>query len=150
MVNELDYAKFVATRRSVPAEDSNVEKRNFTRVDFTIHARLTIDGGTFDGEVGNISLRGIFIRNIAAIPIGTQADISISLSSIQPDIAINIQAVAVRSTAEGTGFEFCRVDVESFTHLRNIVSYASSDENIMEEFVTYLDHKLHEDEQKDS
>ena len=126
-----------------------MEKRNFTRVDFTIHARLTVDGRTFDGEVGNISLRGIFIRNLTTVPVGTEADITISLSSVQPDIAINIVAVAVRSAEEGTGFEFSKVDVESFTHLRNIVSYASCDENIMEEFVTYLDHKLHGDQEKE-
>ena len=124
-----------------------MEKRNFTRVGFTICAHLTIDGKTVEGEVGNISLRGIFIKGLSGVSVGTPAEINIGLSSIQPEIAINIQAMAVRSVAEGTGFEFSKVDVESFTHLRNIVSYASCDENIMEEFVSYLDHKLHEKEE---
>lgn len=125
------------------------EKRNFTRVDFTIHATVASEGRTLSGEVENISLRGVFIKHIH-LPINSVATIGIRLDAGKPDVVIRAEAVAVRSVEEGTGFEFNRIDVDSFIHLRKIVSYAICDgDTIIGEFASYIDHKLQEEEQEE-
>lgn len=122
------------------------EKRNFTRVDFKIHATVAFQGRTLSGEVENISLRGAFIRNVC-VPLHSTAKIGIRLDSGIPDVVIRADAVAVRSVEEGTGFEFNRIDVDSFTHLRKIVSYAVCDgDAVIGEFASYIDHRLQEEE----
>jgi hypothetical protein len=125
-------------------EVTRMDNRRFTRVGFTINASITIEGTTFTAEVENLSLHGLFVKNDRHIPLGTRADIAISLTGIQPEIVIRLKSVAVRSVAEGTGFEFESVDVNSFIHLRNIVAYARGDQDaVMAEFAQFAEHNLH-------
>ena len=124
-----------------------MDKRRFTRVDFTINALVKYDETSFRGEVDNLSLHGIFIKTDRDVPLGTQADIIICLTEMQPEIVISLTAKAIRSVAGGVGFQFDRIDVESFSHLRSIISYRKGDaDTIMNEFAEFVEQNIHNEE----
>jgi hypothetical protein len=117
-----------------------MEKRRFTRVDFVINALVKYDATAFRGEVENLSLHGIFIKTDQRMPLDTTADITICLAELEPEILINLSAKAVRIDDGGIGFKFDRIDVDSFTHLRSIISYRKGDaDSVMNEFTDFLE-----------
>lgn len=125
--------------------EGSLGKRQFTRVGFKIYAAVTFEGATFEGRVDNISLHGVYITEVTDLPAGSPAEICITLNPMEPEVVIRVTGVVVRSGSEGTAFEFNRMDVDSFIHLRKLVSYAICDgDTIMGEFASYVDHRLHE------
>jgi PilZ domain-containing protein len=117
-----------------------MEKRRFTRVDFVINALVKYDATAFRGEVENLSLHGIFIKTDQSMPVGTTADITICLAEMEPEILINLSARVVRVGDGGIGFKFDRIDLDSFTHLRSIISYRKGDaDSVMTEFTDFLE-----------
>ena len=123
-----------------------MEKRRFTRVDFTINALVQYGEHSFRGEVENVSLHGILIRTDQPMPLGTRADITICLSEMEPQILIQLSAVAVRTTENGIAFQFDRIDIDSFTHLRSIISYQKGDADaVMDEFSDFVEQNRGDD-----
>ncbi len=119
-----------------------MEKRRFSRVDFTVKALVAAGATAFRGEVDNLSLHGIFIKTDQRLPVGTEANITIGLADVEPEIVIHVAAAVARLTPEGIGFEFGKIDVDSFTHLRSIISYRKGDADIvMDEFINYVERK---------
>ena len=50
----------------------------------------------------------------------------------------------VRVEPDGLGFQFAKIDVDSFTHLRSIIAYQKGDgDAIMEEFIDYVEENIH-------
>ncbi len=122
-----------------------MEKRRFSRVDFTVKALVASGDAAFRGEVDNLSLHGIFIRTDQRLPLGATAEITIGLADVEPEIVIHVSATVARHTPEGIGFEFGKIDVDSFTHLRSIISYRKGDADIvMDEFINYVERKYAE------
>ena len=101
--------------------------RKFSRVSFKIDATVSAAAGQFRGEVQNISLNGMFLTTGERLPEGAPADITISLNGIDPAITVQVGGVVSRITADGLGFTFDRVDLDSYTHLKNIVSHNADD-----------------------
>ncbi len=123
-----------------------MEKRRFSRVDFTVKALVAAGDTAFRGEVDNLSLHGIFIKTDQRLPLGTEVDITIGLAEVEPEIVIHVQATVARHTEEGIGFEFGKIDVDSFTHLRSIISYRKGDADVvMDEFINYVERKYAEE-----
>src|SRR6266568_2540522 len=121
-------------------EESPMEQRRFSRVDFVINALVKYDDTAFRGEVENLSLRGIFIKSDRVLEIGTPAEITIGLTSVEPEIVIQVDATVVRVEEGGIGFQFAKLDVDSFSHLRSIISYRQGDaDSIMDEFVDFME-----------
>jgi len=122
-----------------------MEKRRFSRVDFTVKALITAGTTVFRGEVDNLSLHGIFIKTDQRLPLGSAAEITIGLAEVEPEIVIHVTATVARHTPDGLGFEFGKIDVDSFTHLRSIISYRKGDADIvMDEFINYVERKYSE------
>src|SRR5512137_1868711 len=108
----------------------SMEKRQFSRVDFTVKALVTADTTVFRGEVDNLSLHGIFIKTDQQLPLGSAAEITIGLAEVEPEIVIHVTGTVARHTPDGIAFEFGKIDVDSFTHLRSIISYREGDADI--------------------
>lgn len=120
------------------------KQRRFTRVDFTVNALVKGEGTAFRGEVANLSLHGIFIKIDQHLPIGSPAEITICLTEVQPEVVIHVNAAVVRVEPDGLGFQFAKIDVDSFTHLRSIIAYQKGDgDAIMEEFIDYVEENIH-------
>lgn len=122
------------------------DRRNFTRVDFKVSALLQAEGLAIKGEVIDVSLHGLYMETMERIPVGTPVEITIYLSSAAEPVVINVTGVVTRLVPGGIGCAFDKMDVESFAHLRSIISYQGGDETkVMAEFADYVVKKMHDD-----
>ncbi len=122
------------------------DRRSFSRVDFRVSALLQAEGVAIKGEVADVSLHGLYLETQEQIPVGTPVEITIYLSSASEPIVINVKGVVARLVPGGIGCAFEKMDVESFAHLRSIISYQGGDESkVMAEFSEYIGKKLHDE-----
>ncbi len=75
-----------------------------------------------------MSLKGLFIRTDQRFEMGTDCKVSIFLTGGAEEIKLQIQGSIVRETATGIGVVFESMEVDTYTHLKNIVQYNSVDE----------------------
>jgi hypothetical protein len=114
--------------------------RRFSRVPFRIEAEIQSDNGIFYGDVRNLSLKGMLVAVPESHPVGEVVDIKIFLAHDDPMVMIEVVGEVVRADAEGIAVKFTRVDLDSFTHLRNVVSLNSgNDDAVMDELLHYAD-----------
>lgn len=115
------------------------ERRNFSRVDFSVSALLQADGVALKGEVKDLSLRGLYLETEEQLPVGTPVEITIYLSASPDPVVINVSGSVARLVEGGVGCTFEKMDVDSFAHLRSIISYHAGDESkVMSEFTDYV------------
>jgi hypothetical protein len=114
------------------------ERRNFSRVDFKVSALLQADGVALKGEVKDLSLHGLYLETSESLPPGTQVEITIYLSASPEPVVINVSGSVARLVPGGVGCVFEKMDVDSFAHLRSIISYQGGDEaKALSEFAEY-------------
>jgi hypothetical protein len=115
------------------------EKRNFSRVDFKVSALLQSEGVALKGEVKDVSLHGLYLETDQQIPIGTPVEITIYLSATVEPVVINVSGTVARLMPGGIGCSFDKMDVDSFAHLRSVISYQGGDETrVLAEFAEYV------------
>ena len=115
------------------------EKRNFSRVDFKVSALLQSEGVALKGEVKDVSLHGLYLATDQEIPIGTPVEITIYLSTALDPVVINVSGSVARLMPGGIGCSFDKMDVDSFAHLRSVISYQGGNETkAMAEFAEYV------------
>jgi len=117
--------------------------RKFSRVPFHVAATIKTPERQFQGSVENLSMRGMFLVTEERLPLGDQVDITIALSGTSPEISIAFTGNVSRVVDNGLGFFFDRIDLDSYTHLKNIIAYNIDDaEKVMEEIYHDIDEKL--------
>ncbi len=117
--------------------------RKFSRVPFHITATATVGGRRFQGKVSNLSMNGLFLETFERLPEGDTADLVITLEGTEPVIAVSFMGRVSRITDEGIGFHFEKIDLDSYTHLRNIITYNIADaEKVMDEIFTNIEEKI--------
>ena len=117
--------------------------RKFSRVQFHVGATIRIADRQFQGAVENLSMTGMFLVTSEPLVEGDLVDITIALSGNIPEITVSFNGVVTRITELGVGFTFDKMDLDSYTHLKNIISYNSDDaEKVMEEIGHAIDEKL--------
>ncbi len=117
--------------------------RKFSRVPFHVTATATVGGRSFQGKVSNLSMNGLFLETTERLPEGEAADLVISLEGTEPEIAVAFLGRVCRITEDGIGFHFEKIDLDSYTHLRNIIAYNMADaEKVMDEIFTNIEEKI--------
>lgn len=117
--------------------------RQFSRVRFHVSATIKTAERQFQGNVENLSMRGMFLVTDERLPIGDMVDITIALSGTSPELSITFNGKVCRVTDEGLGFAFEKIDLDSYMHLKNIIAYNIDDaEKVMEEIYHSIDEKL--------
>ena len=117
--------------------------RKFSRVPFHVSATAVAGGRSFQGKVSNLSMNGLLLETVEHLAEGTTADITITLEGTDPEIAVSFQGRVTRVTDEGIGFHFEKIDLDSYTHLRNIIAYNIADaEKVMDEIFTNIEEKI--------
>jgi len=115
------------------------EKRKMTRVEFHIKGTIRADGRKVSGEVSDLSLKGLFLQleePTEHFTLNDEVSIMINLSDPSSDIHIQADGKIVRIEEKGLGVHLEHMDLDSFTHLKNIISYNIGDhEKVMDEFV---------------
>jgi hypothetical protein len=91
-------------------------------------------------------MTGMFMLTNEQLPEGKIADITIILTGTLPEIAVNFTGVVTRIAEDGVGFTFEKMDLDSYTHLKNIIAYNIDDsDKVMEEIGHSIDEKFASD-----
>jgi len=105
-----------------------MEKRNFTRVEFSECASVRHDGQVFFCDTKNVSMHGLFIETDQELPLNAAVEITVYYS---PDSSFRLNADVVRREEMGLGVQVKRIDVHSFVHLRDVVARQCNDQDII-------------------
>lgn len=117
--------------------------RKFSRVLFRVVATITAGTRRFHGDVKDLSMSGMFLETAERLDIGSEVDISIVLTGTSPKIEVTFNGVVSRVDENGLAFNFRKMDLDSYTHLKNIVAYNLDDaEKVTEEIHLSIDEKL--------
>ncbi|MDY6851095.1 MAG: PilZ domain-containing protein, partial [Thermodesulfobacteriota bacterium] len=108
------------------AMDENKRKR--TRVDFQTSVKLKAGGKELEGlESRDISLKGLYVDSKDKFSLDTLVEISLDLSGTTSSLSLSMEGRVARVDDKGMGVDFTRIDMDSFFHLRNLVSYNFGD-----------------------
>jgi hypothetical protein len=117
--------------------------RQFSRVNFSVAATIKTAERQFHGNVENLSMRGMFLKTDERMPVGDMVVITIILTGTSPELSITFDGKVCRVADDGLGFTFEKIDLDSYTHLKNIIAYNIDDaEKVMEEIYHSIDEKL--------
>ncbi len=108
-----------------PDKEHGVENRKFTRIPFRTKVTISSKSTTIEGETENVSLRGMYVQDFVAVPLGEEVEVKISVPDAPANPTVVTKAVAVRYQEGGTGFRFCAMDFDSFFTLQEIVARIS-------------------------
>lgn len=112
-----------------------MEQRKFRRVPFHADAIVKAGGVTVSGTIDNLSMKGLFLNAAGGLAGDELLEITILLSGSSSKLSINLKGRTSRQTDKGVAIEFREMDLDSFIHLKNVVSYNSSDaDEIVEEY----------------
>ncbi|MBW4054215.1 MAG: PilZ domain-containing protein [Proteobacteria bacterium] len=117
--------------------------RKFSRVHFNVEVTVRIADRQFQGAVKDLSMAGMFLVTNEQLSGGEHADITMVLTGTMPEIAVNFTGIVTRIDENGAGFTFEKMDLDSYTHLKNIIAYNIDDaEKVMEEIGHSIDEKF--------
>ena len=107
--------------------DQNSERRGRNRVGFQTEISLKV--GTSEiigkGNIVDLSLNGVFISTNEDVLIGEKCKVNIVLTGTVDGISLNMSGRVIRRKETGVAVVFDSMDVDTFTHLKNIVRYNS-------------------------
>lgn len=108
---------------------SNDERRQGQRVIFQTDILLVVAGSEhrFEGDIRDLSVRGVYIHTDAVIPDDAECELTITLSGATEPIVLSMEGRVVRNDKEGVAVSFSSIDLDSYTHLKNIVRYNCDD-----------------------
>ena len=103
-----------------------MERRKNRRVPFQVAATVQIGETSIKGMVDNLSMKGMFLAS-ETVSGDSPLEISIRLSGSSSFLSLELKGRAVRMTEAGIAIEFQEMDLDSFTHLRNIIAQNTDD-----------------------
>ena len=108
------------------------DRRRHKRVEFSTQIRVLLDADDRQidlvGDSKDLSLKGIYILTDEKVAEGTKCSLKIFLTGGVEDIELKMESTVARADEKGLGITFDSMDVDSFTHLKNIVKYNTIDE----------------------
>ncbi len=114
---------------------SDSDRRMYQRVSFDGTAELSNNEQSFTCQITDLSLRGVLVRPFGVVraDLGTEFTLLIPLSNNQDnnDLKIQMTLELAHSNPDGLGFKCISIDLDSITHLRQIVELNSSDPNLL-------------------
>ena len=117
--------------------------RKFSRVPFHVVATIGAGSRSFQGAVANLSMNGLFVETAEQLPEGVVVEIVITLAGSDPEIRVAFSGRVARLTEAGIGFHFEKIDLDSYTHLKNIIAYNMADpDKVMEEIYSNIEERL--------
>ena len=101
-----------------------MNKRHFTRVDYSVGASVSYGNEVFFCNTDNLSLRGMFLKTDHEIPLDIPVHVTVYRDS---QSSLRVNARVVRKEGYGFGLRINYLDVNSFVQLRKIVTDYSKD-----------------------
>ena len=119
----------------------SVNKRSFTRVEYSVGASIRYEDNVIFGHVQDLSLCGMFIRTDGEVPSDKPVQVTVYTDAVS---SFKLYAQVAHKETGGVGFQVSRIDVKSFDSLRNIVEQKCNNQNIvMAETFKMLDRISH-------
>jgi hypothetical protein len=116
-----------------------MEKRNCTRVIFESEAVIVYQGQRLRGTVENLSLNGVLLKITEPIPVDETVEVEINLSATTSKLSVNVQGLVIRQDERGLALQIVGMDLDSFIHYKNIITYISGNEReVMNEFHRFV------------
>lgn len=116
-----------------------MEKRKHRRVLFKSEAIVRSGESTILGTIDNLSMKGMFLTTGGKLLGSDILYIEILLTGSSSKLEIRLMGRKVRQTTSGVAIEFTEMDLDSFTHLRNLVAYNSDDADaIIDEYYSSI------------
>ncbi len=113
-------------------------RREFTRVQVKLKAELRTGGNVLiKGQLGDVSLNGMYLLCHGAIPCGETCSVMIKLDGGQGMYCIQARGMITRVDETGMAIQFTEIlGAESLGHLRNLVLLNSESqvEQVEQEF----------------
>ena len=109
------------------------ERRREIRVDFDTDVTVTAEGvaSRYKGSSRDLSLRGVFIKTSDNLKMNTPCIVEIKLAGLAEEVLLKMEGHVVRESPEGYAIYFDSVDLDSYTHLKNIVRYNAPDSDMV-------------------
>lgn len=103
----------------------NHDKRTKQRVDFKTKITLKTDRSEFniEGSSKDLSLKGMFINTYEDITLNTNCKIEVYLTGMMEEFTLHMQGSVIRKEDNGIAVKFISMDLDSYTHLKNILRY---------------------------
>jgi DNA-directed RNA polymerase subunit E'/Rpb7 len=112
-----------------------MEKREKLRGEFHFKTVLSYGNVKVEGEVENLSVKGMFVKTGQKINTGITLSIVLDLSGKSSKLILNLTGEVARQDSDGVAVEFTEIDTDSFIHLRNVVTHSFlNEEKIAKEF----------------
>ena len=100
-----------------------MNSRKYPRVEFRSSVTITTAKRSFQGIVKSISMVGMFLIAGESLVIGEPVEIIIHLTGFAPEISLFLNGRVCRVTEIGMVIVFENIEAETYTKLKNIISY---------------------------
>lgn len=113
-------------------------RRQFTRILFSIKAKLTVDEQEYPVSIHDISLNGALVTdpNTEQPLQGKLGTLVFSLSDAESTVEMHV--AVVHQEPEVIGLQCNAIDIDSVTHLRRLVELNLGDESQLEKELSQL------------
>ncbi len=103
------------------------ERRGRLRVGFDTRIVLTAGDTEIqtEGYSRDLSISGIYVNTHEKLAVNTSCTVKVLLSGTAEPSALKMEGRIVRADGSGVGIAFESMDLDSYTHLKNIVRYNS-------------------------
>ena len=113
--------------KTSPSMERRRKKRVSFKTDIILKAEQT--EYNFKGNSKDLSISGVFIYTDKGIPLQTPCELKILLYGMEEKerITLEMKGITVRKTPDGLAVNFESMDLDSYSHLKNIVRYNTFD-----------------------
>ncbi len=119
-----------------------MEQRKHTRVPFHAEAIVKCRDIVIKGKVENLSMKGMLLNTNCELNDDDMLEITILLTGSSSQLSVNLMGNVIRRTDTGMAIAFKEMDLDSFIHLRNIISYNSDDaDEVIDEYYRSIESK---------
>jgi len=112
----------------------NPERRKRVRVEF--RADIILETGDLsiraEGSSTDLSLGGIFVKTDERFSVDTPCRVQVVLSGTLEPVVLKMEGRVVRCHTTGVAVTFDAMDLDSYSHLKNIVRYNTDNPDTIE------------------
>ena len=113
-----------------------MERRKNQRLPIAMKAEIYVPGKhKYEGQTRDISFGGVFVTfsPVPEIEEGENAVLSIFLQEQPTELAIRIWSSVTHKQEGGLGFGFININIEDYTHFRQMMVFNSPDSEALQE-----------------
>ena len=82
-------------------------------MDFNAKVLISHADSSFTGTIGNLSLKGLFVRTEHKIPLDETVGIVLSFAGSKGNLSLSLEGKVVRVSEEGIGLNFMKISIDS-------------------------------------